>query len=216
MVSIIITSRYRPERLARCIQSIYDNASWRAKFEVVVVVDDDQSTFDYFKDDGRIKLIQTVEHSDNIVATNLGVASSKYEYIIYMNDDMVVQTKGFIRKAVQHFNETFPDGYGLLAFRDGIQNGNQATVGMTTKSFIKKYLPEGKLYYSKFKHYFCDTLLTVIAHTKFKYAYCSDIFILHEHEINGYGTDKVYSDARPLWQHDEDIYKEELRKITGG
>jgi len=88
LVSVIVPTCNRPDRLREAIQSIYEQTC--QDFEIVVVNDgevDVESVVAGWKDDGRIMSIKHDHNRGLAAARNTGLRAAKGTYIAYLDDD---------------------------------------------------------------------------------------------------------------------------------
>lgn len=164
-VTILIpTVPARKERLSLCISKLIENTSYRP-LEIKVMVDDGKDW------------VWNIRHMANEVKEGL---------VVYFADDIEVE-KDWLTIAMKKYNESFPDGEGLLAFNDGIQFGKWATHGITTPKFLLKY------FYTGYKHFYVDLEISRVAMTLGKYVYCEESKATHIHPCVGkHKIDETY------------------------
>jgi GT2 family glycosyltransferase len=91
LVSIIIPSKDNPKVLKQCIESVYNNTSYK-NFEIIVVdngsSDNARKEIEGFRADYNFDYIYEPMDFNFSKMCNLGVGACKGEYILLLNDDM--------------------------------------------------------------------------------------------------------------------------------
>jgi glycosyltransferase involved in cell wall biosynthesis len=188
-VSIVIPTLGRPEKLDRCIKSIFDNSGYPDdRFEVV-------PEYDNFEDrQGAPKTLKK------------GVARAKGELIMFLGNDTVPQ-QNFLIEAVNRMIEVFPEQDGLIGLNDEYFEGDQAAHWLASK----KLLPflGGEFFHTGYHHVCCDNELIERCKTIKKYAWAEKSKLFHDHPILGGPPDDVYIMAYNTMREAEDheLYK---------
>ena len=107
-VSFVIPNKDQSYLLHECVKSIISKAEYD-NFEIVIVENNsvESETFELYRKlqegDNRLKVIAVQEDAFNYsVLINKGVAASKGDYIITLNNDTQAITKGFVRELVSY------------------------------------------------------------------------------------------------------------------
>lgn len=107
LVSVVIPTRNRKERLLACLQALADQTYPASRFEVVVV--DDASTDSTFEaveewirahqESYRVNLLRIATNRGPAAARNAGIAASNTEMIAFIDDDCLPE-KSWLEKLV--------------------------------------------------------------------------------------------------------------------
>lgn len=138
LVSIIIPTYKRSEKLSRALESIL-NQTYK-KIEVLLVNDNDPNdeyTIDlkkrvekYYKDD-RFYLIMQERHINGAVARNVGIKQAKGEYIAFLDDDdWWVENK--IEEQVKVLS-ALPKEWGGVSCKFTFYDSNEKEIGKSKK-----------------------------------------------------------------------------------
>jgi len=84
LVSIIIPTHNRPEKLQRCLQSVLEQTYFR--FEVFVIDDASSEAFEY-KKDIRVQVIQNAKNYGPGPSRNIGLQQANGEFIAFLDSD---------------------------------------------------------------------------------------------------------------------------------
>jgi len=84
LVSIIIPTHNRPEKLQRCLQSVLEQTYFR--FEVFVIDDASSEAFEY-KRDIRVQVIQNAKNFGPGPSRNIGLQQANGEFIAFLDSD---------------------------------------------------------------------------------------------------------------------------------
>lgn len=84
LVSIIIPTHNRPEKLQRCLQSVLEQTYFR--FEVFVIDDASSEAFEY-KKDIRVQVIQNAKNFGPGPSRNIGLQQANGEFIAFLDSD---------------------------------------------------------------------------------------------------------------------------------
>lgn len=208
-LTYIITTYKRKESLCRLIRSI--NNKCYGEYNILVVIDgDDNETYTSFRANDKIDCILSSKNHECVLQTNLGVYACDTPYFVWLSDDFIIETESFTEKCLESFKKHFPDDIGLLLFKDNVQDGNIAVVGMSSKKFV--YEVGGHFQYPEYLHYKGDRELTELARELGMYAYDESLVVPHLHKIVTGKTDLVYEESEEnCTQHDLSIYNS--RKI---
>lgn len=201
MTTVIIPTRHRPDMLIRCLDSLM--AAEKVPHRTVVVVDEDPET------------VLTMAAYEGIVTImnqkNLGFWQSlnrvfeicsiaEDEPFCYFGKDVTFDGH-WLEEAEGCFTQSFPDGLGLLTFKDDQHNGANASHGMTTRRWFTVVYGE-PFFPSDYFHHYCDSELTLRSRDLGRFAYCAASYVPHHHEPTGLTArnhdDKVVQDRRYL------------------
>jgi GT2 family glycosyltransferase len=106
--SIVIVTYNNVDYTRLCLTSIYERTVY-PNFEVIVVdnaSEDDTCEFlqDFTKSHSNVQLILNDSNEGFARATNLGVAASSGEYIVFLNNDTIV-TRGWLGRLIHHLRD---------------------------------------------------------------------------------------------------------------
>lgn len=179
MVHILIpTTRERRERLAKCIESIHQNAG----YPFII------STYENYQE-GFVtpcyKLVKDLQ-PDTLVWC--------------IGDDTVVNEPDTLKRLVAGFDRHSNDV--VAQPDDGIQHGAIITMPLcTAKTMLEKGL------YLEFFLNFCDNIFTEVMVKEGKYIYCPDIKVDHQHWVNRKAKpDETYAIALSKFEQDREVY----------
>ena len=170
----IILPIVREDKAERCIEAIRENAGIPIdQYEIVQEVDHD-----------RVGCPEMVKRL---------VEKTKHDLVMFLGDDTIPQ-KDFLKEALKVM-ETLPDGWGLAALEDGIQDPNRiATHWLASKRLLP--LIGGEVFSTEYKHNFCDQELTIKCKDLGRYAPAYNSAIEHKHFLTDRSLfDKDYRDA---------------------
>lgn len=133
--SIIVPTRERPDGLRRLLDSFAVTTTRPHAVEVVLVVDADDNQSKEFAYD-RIPLKRVVVQPGlNMGALNLaGYEASTGDYIMLLNDDVIVRTRGWDEKVGAAF-KTFNDGIVLVHVNDKIFEEKLCTFPFLSRNY---------------------------------------------------------------------------------
>src|SRR5690554_7548633 len=92
LVSIIIPTHNRPEKLQRCLQSVLEQTYFR--FEVFVIDDASSEAFEY-KKDIRVQVIQNAKNYGDRKSTRLNSSHVRISYAVFC---LKKKTQSAVRK----------------------------------------------------------------------------------------------------------------------
>ena len=127
IVSIIIPSKDQPKVLKECIRNIRINAG-KVPYEIIVVdngsSEENRDIIDKYVTQlpgGRGTYIYEPMEFNYSVMCNLGAASAKGDYLLFMNDDVDAITEGFIEKLLVYAARSYVGAVGAkLLFPDDV------------------------------------------------------------------------------------------------
>ncbi len=116
-VSIIIPTAHRPEALAECLESIQRYA---AEGEIIVIGEKgDDRTQRLMESFPSVRYLE-IEESSTVVARNLGIANASHEILVFVDDDVVVES-GWLENLLQHYNDDSIAGVGGRVKIEGLE-----------------------------------------------------------------------------------------------
>lgn len=198
LVSIVIPTLSRPEKLERLLASIRDNAGYG---DVEVVVEPDSF-------ENRRGAPETFK---------LGMQKSKGDLVMYLGNDCIGHPDFVLQAVIQMYRAFGPAMDGLVCLNDGAActGGKKATHWMGSK----KLLPAlgGEFFSTAYEHCFCDNELTDRCQEFGKYTFAPLARISHDNALNNGGErDEVLQIAYDpeRFQRDQQTYFQ--RKLDFG
>ncbi len=127
LVSIIIPSKDQPRTLKECIRNIRINAG-KTAYEIIVVdngsSEDNREIIDKYVTQlpgGRGTYIYEPQEFNFSRMCNLGAASAKGKYLLFMNDDVDAITEGFLEKLLVYAARSYVGAVGAkLLYPDDV------------------------------------------------------------------------------------------------
>lgn len=105
LISIIIPTRDNLKYLQSCLESILRLTAYKP-YEIIIVDTGStlSETWDYYKQlDKNVRVINDAKPSFNYSATvNRGVASAEGEYVLFLNDDTILQTPQWLERMLSY------------------------------------------------------------------------------------------------------------------
>lgn len=132
LVSVIIPTYKRPDRLSRAVESVLNQTYPR--IEVIVVDDNDPDTdgrvkteaiMEHFKNDPRVRYIQHEHNKNGSAARNTGARTAIGEYLAFLDDDdeyLPRRVETMIER-IESLPEEYAVCYSRLVFR--FSNGKE-------------------------------------------------------------------------------------------
>lgn len=209
-VTLITLTCKRPEGLRAIIKSIMANTTDIAYKLLVVADNDDTEAYNYCVEND-IQCILSNICRDFVAQANMGIYACDTPYFVILADDMEILEPGWLGNALNIFKDRFPDGVGLMAFNDGIQNGRIFATGMSSKKFVHHM--GGHLYYPKYIHYGGDNEVSFTAKQLDLYHYAESVKVAHFHPTNknqelANKKDETYLNSEKFNSHDQRLKRE--------
>lgn len=199
LVSIVIPTLGRPEKLHRLLWKIKENAGYD-NYEVLVGVDEFPPN-----NIGVPKMVKRL------------VEQAKGDLIMYLGNDCIPE-KDFLQLAVFRMRKAFPNMDGLVGLNDGFwKAGEFATHWLASKKLLP-YLG-GEFFHTGYFHCGCDNELTEMCRKANKYVWAEEAKIDHDHPVKtGFKTkdmDAVYALAyqKDRMEHDRDLLHERAKLL---
>lgn len=135
MLSLIVPTRARQDSLRRLTRSLTATTADRANLELVLVIDEDDFTYDDMTFDGLNTVMHRVPPGQTMSDLNMaGYRACSGDCIMLMNDDVVVQTRDW-DKIVRNVFDDHPDGIVLVHVNDTLFGSRLCTFPLLTRSF---------------------------------------------------------------------------------
>lgn len=102
LVSIIIPNKDEKESLRACLESIKEKTEY-TNYEILIIENNSTTSeiFDYYKElsaDPRIRIFRWKKEFNYSAINNYGVRQAKGDYILFLNNDVTVITKGWLKE----------------------------------------------------------------------------------------------------------------------
>lgn len=136
LFSLIVPTHGRPGPLRRMLDSVARTASHAERIEVVLVVDaDDPASLAAHP---RLTVRQVVVPPGRTMGelNNAGFAASAGDYIMLLNDDVIVRTPGWDAVALDCFAR-FPDPFALVHVNDTLIRDHLCTFPLTSRAYYE-------------------------------------------------------------------------------
>jgi len=180
-VSVLIPTRQRYKKLAKCLTKLFENTVY-TNFDVIVITDrDDPKSVEVVKKlpfikDENVKILVKEKREMYVGKINKGYHKTDSPLIVFLADDVEV-SRNWLTEAVSTFNESFPDGMGLVSFRDEFGD-HLAAHGLISREYVNRYLNDN-IFFPGYIHYWCDCELTTRSKRWGKYAHSEKAKITH-------------------------------------
>ena len=202
-ISLLLPTRGRPHLVRRLFDSLALCTESLDDLEVIVYLDDDDTTHSEISDD-RFSMIKIIGPRLNMGAYNtacLGRASG--DLIMLMNDDVIVRTSGWDR-TVAELARTVPDGI-FLAYPNDLHIGKRmCTFPICTKKacelLLKPYPEEYKAYFLDWHVFDIFKRLRAMGHPRI--FYLEDVIFEHCHYMAGKAELDATYEVRDYYQDD--------------
>jgi GT2 family glycosyltransferase len=204
----------RPARLARCVQQILATAG-HLDIEVIVVIDCDVASRDTMisMHDARLVVLFNGERRGAIACWNQGLAAATGNILVFFNDDCAPEP-GWLDAALEA-HQIQLNGYGLVGFNDGYQDGNRLSVQyLFDRQFCRDHLG-GVMAYPVYQFYCNDTEANARAKRAGRFVWCRAAVVQHIHWTRPGQTHKDTLDREnsPKAPRDEALFN--LRRAHG-
>lgn len=203
MLSILIPTKGRPEKLERCIKSIDVGC------EILVMATKESDVPANVLKDWRVDVYYddtlSVIDSQNVLASN-----AKYD-LLPISDDIE-----FDPGSIQRAKDTLYDqnlgfmGNGVAAFHvRNMECADYAYMLVGQKFYVD--VLGCKLFHGGYKHFYADQELGDKAKSRSKFVYCLDATIVNYHPKAGYQEDETHKYQRSeKIAHDEELYNRRI------
>jgi hypothetical protein len=203
MISILLPSRGRPEKLRTVITAIADTVAHPKKIEVIIRIDDDDPADYDFGMPKFCRLSTGPRPESKVAAYNAAYRLAKGDILMPLGDDSIFVSKSWDEIIKKEFADR-PDGILLLYGQDGVQNEKLAT-----HYIISRKMADALGYFSPpmFKGYFGDNFMMDLAQRIGRIKYNSKIAIDHQAAHVGKGKqDETFKSSIGLFQEDKKRY----------
>jgi hypothetical protein len=203
MLSILIPTKGRPEKLERCVKSIDVDC------EILIMATKEDDVSEYVRNDKRVDIYidptLSIIESQNILA-NIA------EYDLLPITDDIEFDKGSIQNAINvlYDNNFRFHGNGVCAFHVRNMECADYAYMLVGRKFFDEVLGE-VLFEGGYKHFYADQELGDKAKKRSKFCYCMDATILNYHPSAGYAEDETHKHLRSeKLSHDEKLYSDRV------
>jgi glycosyltransferase involved in cell wall biosynthesis len=137
MLSLIVPTRGRPEKLRRFLDSVVATAAHPERLEVILVVDADDPPSLFFNDP-RLPLRRVVGSPGRTMGAlnNAGFAASLGDHLMLLNDDVLVHTPGWDVTVLGCF-KLVPDPFVLVHVNDTLIRDHLCTFPLVSRAFCE-------------------------------------------------------------------------------
>ena len=214
-LTVIIPTRFRYEKLIRCLDSIDDTYVDK----IYVICDGDEQTYrkiDAIANGSLMQLILIEGHHGSVFCRNL-ITPIVNDGLLYAVDDIEFD-KGAIEIAFARFNQTFPDDDGVVGFRQRGVNGTGHPTGVAImgQKFLQRY-PNKQPFFPGYFHFSCQEIHW-LAEKLGRFSFEELASLYHHHPaFNSTELDQAHIDARIYKQKDHDLInkRKAMKKIWG-
>jgi glycosyltransferase involved in cell wall biosynthesis len=185
LVSILVPTLGRPEKLARLLRLIRQNTTDYPDYEVIV-------------------------RWDRPIPENRGCPTTLHEayqaahgtILAYMGNDCLPQP-GWLRIAMEAMRKHFPDMDGLVSLADGYWKNAELPLHFIIGRKLVERLG-GEIFHVGYAHTCCDSELGARAKQLNKFVWCPEALVLHDHPILLGEKQKEAIEADPVyrWAYD--------------
>lgn len=195
------TSRSRPERLKKTIDSIVNNLSGQVDYFIQISLDEDDSELaEYFKliSPTHEKIIGTSKNKIDAINRDMDLVDRWWDILVNVSDDQVFIKKDFdldILEAFVQSNDIF------VHFPDGNQ-GDLATMSIIGREY---YMRDKYIYHPDYVSVYCDNEAQDVAKLRGCYQLVNKHIFNHEHPAWG----KANTDAQYQRTEHPTIYNQD-------
>jgi hypothetical protein len=203
MISVLIPTKGRPEKLERCVKSIDVGC------EILILATKPEDVSEFTRKDWRVD-IYIDETLSVIEAQNVLAEHAKYD-LLPISDDIEFDP-GSIERAINVlYDENFRFmGNGVCAFHvRNMECADYAYMLVGQKFYVD--VLKCILFPGGYKHFYADQELGDKAKSLSKFCYCLDATIVNYHPNAGYKEDETHKYQRSeKIAHDEELYNRRL------
>ena len=135
LVSILIPNKDQLQTLKKCLKSIWEKTEY-TNYEILIIENNstEKETFEFYKRiDGRhhVRVLYWDKEFNYSAINNFGAAQAKGEYLLLLNNDTEVITKGWMKELLSHCQRTEVGMVGAkLYFPDNTIQSAGTIIGM--------------------------------------------------------------------------------------
>ena len=207
-----LTTRSRPQRAIKALESIYANIT-TDNFQILITLDsDDPTTPEIFEwSAGKFDKITiglgTSLNKIDAINRDLNNLLIKWDVLVNVSDDQVFIKEGFDEVIVQSLNGNLDR---FLHFPDGNRN-DLATMSIIGYDY---YMRDKYVYHPSYLSVYCDNEAQDVAKLRGCYKYIHNQIFSHEHPAYSKGSyDSLYSKNDRFYHEDEATYIKRKKTI---
>lgn len=216
------TSRSRPLRFYKALDSIVDNLSDKKNYAILCSFDLDDTAYNNKEFTDRLNKYKKLKYyfgvsTGKINAINRDIDKfPNFDILVNFSDDQIFTMYGFdvfIREAMQ---QNFKDADGFIHFFDGVQS-RLATMSIVGKKYFQR---TNYIYNPEYISDWADNEEQEVAKILGKYLYMGEAMkiMLHEHPLHGMGMhlmDALYEKNGKFYNADKETYFKHLANNFG-
>lgn len=179
-VSIVIPTMNRADRIERCVKRLFEVTPYD-DLECVIVIDVDGESLRRVQELGedRINVIFNAQRRGAIACWNQGLEAATGDILVFANDDCWWMPSWLDAALAAHQEKL--NGYGLVGFNDGYQDGNVLAVHyLFDRQFCIDHLG-GVMGYPVYEFYYVDTEANARAKLAKRFYWCQEAVVEHQH-----------------------------------
>jgi hypothetical protein len=206
--SLIVPTRGRPGPLRRFLDSVAATARRPDQIEVILVADEDDSASLGVRHP-RLKLREVVGPTGRAMgALNAaGARAASGAYLMLLNDDVVVRTRGWDEIALACFRR-FPDPFALVHVNDTLMRDHLCTFPLVSREFCDLaggICPE---VYNRYRidDHIEDVFNLLAALGERRVVYLPDVVFEHTNAVEHPGAGRVYQSDPALLAQDAPLF----------
>lgn len=134
--SLIVPTRGRPDQLRQMLDSVAATAHHPERVEVVLVVDADDPASLVRHPALSVRWVVVPRGRTMGELNNAGFEASAGRYVMLLNDDVIVRTRGWDAAASECFRR-FPDPFALVHVNDTLMRDHLCTFPLTSRAFYE-------------------------------------------------------------------------------
>lgn len=203
MLSILIPTKGRPEKLEQCVKSI------DVQCRIMILATKEEDIPYAVRRDPRAVWI--INPNLSVIEAQILMAQLSLGDIIPISDDITFDA-GSISKAesVLYDPQVGLCGDGVVGFKVRNMECKDYAYCLVGRKFLSQTL-RGKLYHDGYKHFFADQELGDVAKRERKFRVAHDATIFNYHPIAGFPEDATHTDGRgEKLAHDEQVYRSRI------
>jgi GT2 family glycosyltransferase/SAM-dependent methyltransferase len=217
IISIIVPTRRRPERLRSLLDSVKGMTRRPERIEIILVTDSDDQSYDGFAEpDLTIRRMVVAPGLSMGELNRAGYAAASGEYLMLLNDDVVLRTPGWDEQVLAAFR-SIDDGIVLVHVNDHLFEDKLCTFPFLSRTFCEL---AGGICPGGFRRYRIDdhiynvfNLLSVLG--KNRLLYLPDVVFEHHNFVRTASGKIEYQPDEAIHKIDTELFDELLpeRKV---
>ena len=208
-LSLIVPTRGRPAQLRRFLASVAATASRPARLEVVLVTDqDDPESHTAGHPKLAVRCIAGPAGRTMGALNAAGYEASRGEYVMLLNDDVIIQTRGWDTTIISCFRR-FPDPVALVHVNDTLIRDYLCTFPILSREYCELI---GGICPVAYRRYRIDdhiedvfNLLAVLGHRRA--AYLPDVIFEHLNAVQHPTAGLVYESEPNILAQDAPLFE---------